>query len=226
LILKPAVALTGYGVAGKFRMTVKFKYTTQRTIMEEIAFLEGDSKSFETLVKDQMSNPVKHFEKELTSIRTGRATTTLFDNIKVEAYGQFMPLRDCATLAAPDSRLLTIQPWDKSIISEIEQAILASDLGLTPANDGTIIRVQLPQMSASRREELVKVLGQKTEECRVSIRNIRKDFHNEVRDAEKKRIISEDFAKRLSDLLQKLTDSYIETADKHHDKKAAELRSL
>ena len=134
-----------------------------------------------------------------------------------------MTLKELATLGAPDARLLTIQPWDKSIISEIEKAVLASELGASPVNDGTLIRIQLPQMSASRRDELVKLLNKKTEECKVGVRNVRKEFHNEVRDAEKKKIISEDFAKRLMDLLQKVTDSFIAKVDQMNDKKAAEI---
>jgi len=173
-----------------------------------------------------MEKPIKHFEKELIAIRTGRASTSLVESIKVECYDQLMPLKDIATLAAPDARLITIQPWDKSVIPNVEKAIFSSDLGMTPVNDGTLIRLQLPQMSAARREELVKVLSKKTEECRVGVRTIRKDFHNEVRDAEKKHIVSEDFAKRLSDLLQKITDQFIAKADQMGEKKAAELRHV
>jgi len=194
--------------------------------MIDIAFQEGDSKSFDTLLKEHMDKPIKHFDKELATIRTGRATTSLLDHIKVEAYDQLMSLKDCATLSAPDVRLLTIQPWDKTIIPNIEQAIQNSDLGMAPVNDGTIIRLQLPQMSSARREELVKLLGKKTEECKVGIRNVRKEFHNEVREAEKKHIISEDFAKRLSDLLQKITDQFIEKTDQLSEKKATELRNV
>ena len=194
--------------------------------MIEITFQEGDSKSFENLLKEHMEKPIKHFEKELLAIRTGRASTSILEAVRVECYDQLMPLKDIATLSAPDSRLLTIQPWDKSLIGNIEKALLASDLGVTPINDGNIIRIQLPQMSAARREELVKVLGKKTEECRVSIRNIRKDFHNEVREAEKKRIVSEDFAERLSTLLQKITDQFVEKADALSEKKATEIRSV
>ncbi len=191
--------------------------------MIEIAFAEGDSKSFETPLKQHMENPIKHYEKELSSIRTGRASITLLENIKVDVYGQLMTLKELATLGAPDARLLTIQPWDKSIIPEIEKSVLASELGAAPVNDGTLIRIQLPQMSTSRRDELVKLLSKKTEECKVGVRNVRKDFHNEVRDAEKKKIISEDFAKRLMDLLQKVTDQFITKVDQMNDKKAAEI---
>jgi len=150
----------------------------------------------------------------------------MLENIKVESYGQIMALREVASLGAPEPRLLTIQPWDKSIINEIEKAILQSDLGATPLNDGNLIRVPLPQMSSARREELVKVLGKKTEDCKVAVRNIRKDFHNEVRDAQRKKIISEDFAKKLSDLLQKVTDDFIDKIDKIHEKKASEITAL
>lgn len=191
--------------------------------MIEIAFQEGDHKSFETLLKEHLEKPIKHYEKELASIRTGRASITLLENIKVDVYGQLMTLKELATLGAPDARLLTIQPWDKSIIPEIEKAVLASEIGAAPINDGTLIRIQLPQMSASRRDELLKLLGKKTEECKVTLRNTRKDFHNEVRDADKKHIISEDFAMRLTELLQKILDQYIAKCEQMNDKKAAEI---
>lgn len=194
--------------------------------MEEIAFLEGDVKSFENITKELMDNAIKHFEKDLLIIRTGRAQTALVENVKVDCYGQIMPLKELATLAAPDSRLITIQPWDKSIIGEIEKAIIVSDLGVTPVNDGNLIRIQLPQMSSDRREELVKQLGKKTEECKIGIRNSRKELHNEVRDAEKKKIISEDFAEKLSDVLQKITDQFIAKTDQMSEKKASELRTV
>jgi ribosome recycling factor len=191
--------------------------------MIEITFQEGDTKSFDTLLKEHMDKPLKHYEKELATIRTGRASVTVLENIKVDVYGQMMTLRELATLSAPDARLLTVQPWDKSILPEIEKAISLSDLGAAPVNDGTIIRIQLPQMSASRRDELLKILGKKTEDCRVGVRNIRKEFQNEVRDAEKKRLVSEDFAKKLGDVLQKTTDLFIEKAEQLHKKKEQEI---
>ncbi len=194
--------------------------------MEEIAFQEGDSRSFETLLKQEMEKPIKHFEKELSSIRTGRASTAMVEDVKVECYGSLMPIKELATIAAPESRLLTIQPWDKTVINDIEKALQACDLGCSPVNDGNLIRIQLPQMSSDRREELVKLLGKKTEECRVGVRNVRKDFHNEVRDAHKKKIISEDFAKKLNEVLQKITDSFIARANNLHDKKAGEVREI
>lgn len=194
--------------------------------MIDIAFAEGDVKSFETPLKLHMDGPIKHFETELAALRTGRASIALIENIKVQCYGQFMPMREVATLGAPESRLLTIQPWDKSIITDIEKAISTSDLGVAPANDGNIIRIQLPQMSAARRDELSKILGKKTEDCKVALRNVRKEFHNEVREADKKHIISEDFAKRLSEVLQKITDQYIAKADEMAEKKNTELHTI
>ena len=193
--------------------------------MQEFVFTEGDTKSFDVAVTEAMQTPIKHYEKELAGIRTGRASTALLDNIRVECYGQLMPLNELATLAAPDARLITIQPWDKTIIGDIDRAINDSDLGITPINDGTIVRLQLPQMSESRRSDLVKVLGKKTEECRIGIRNIRKEFHNQVRDElKKKKNLSEDFAKRLNDTLQKVTDNHISKVEEMNKKKEHDIR--
>ena len=125
-----------------------------------------------------MTGPIKHFEKDLSVIRTGRASASLVEHIQVDCYGQSMPVKNVATIAVPDARLITIQPWDKSIINDIEKALLNSNLGITPVNDGEIIRLQIPQMSSARREELVKDLGKKAEEARLGLRNGRKEFHN------------------------------------------------
>lgn len=194
--------------------------------MQKIVFTEGDTRSFEQTVALEMQNPIKHFEKELATIRTGRASTKLIENVKAECYGQQMPLRDLATLSAPDPRLLTVQPWDKNLINEIEKALLSSDIGLTPVNDGELIRLQLPQMSTDRRDELIKLLGKKTEECRVGVRAIRKEAQNQLKAAEKASEISEDFAKRLADGLEKVTKNTIEIVDEISAKKAAEIRVI
>ena len=194
--------------------------------MKPIIFSEGDPSGFQTTCREAMGPPITHFEKDLLSIRTGKASTKLLDGIKVECYGQLMGLRELATLAAPDARLLTVQPWDKANIDAVEKAIAASDLGINPVNDGTVIRLQFPMMSTERREELVKVLGKKTEEAKIGVRNVRKEFHNQLRDAEKKKLVSEDFAKRLNDLLQKITDEFTKKVDELNEKKAKELRSF
>lgn len=194
--------------------------------MKPVIFSEGDTKGFEAIVREEMLLPLKHYEKELLSIRTGRASTHILEPIKVECYGQYMPIRELGTIAAPDARLITIQPWDKTSIAAIEKAILESDLGINPVNDGTIIRLQFPMVSTERREELARSLGKKTEEGRVGVRNARKEYHNQLRDAEKKRLISEDFAKRLSDLLQKITDEFIGKIEGLHEKKEKELKNI
>ncbi len=191
-----------------------------------LKLVEGDVRSFEQGVALAMQEPIKHFEKELAGIRTGRANTKLIEEVKVECYGQMMNLRDMATLAAPDARLLTIQPWDKSTLSAIEKGILASDVGITPQNDGQIIRLALPPMSSDRREELVKMLGKKTEEARVGVRGIRKDAQNLIKSAEKDGDLSEDFAKRLADALQKVTDNSIKVVDELSAKKTLDIRAV
>ncbi len=194
--------------------------------MEPFNFIENETKLFETSVKEEMTHAIKHFEKDLVAVRTGRASTALVDNVRVECYGQMMGLKELATVSTPDARLVTIQPWDKSLIPEIEKAIQASDIGIHPSNDGTVIRLQLPQMSSDRRDELVKILSKKTEECRVSVRNVRKEFHNQLREAERKSTVSEDFARRLADILQKITDTFITKVDEMHHKKEQELRTI
>lgn len=191
-----------------------------------LKIVEGDIKTFEKDVALAMQEPIKHFEKELAGIRTGRASTKLLEEIKVECYGQIMNLRDIATLGAPDARLLTVQPWDKSTLGAIEKGILTSDIGINPQNDGQMIRLALPPMSSERREELVKVLNKKTEESRVAIRCVRKDAQNLVKDAEKDGDISEDFAKRLADSLQKVTDNSVKVVDELSAKKAHDIRAV
>lgn len=194
--------------------------------MEAFVFTEGNTKDFEVALKGEMDGPIKHFEKELSTIRTGRASAALVENIPVECYGQVMTLKGLATISTPDARLIVIQPWDKSIINDIEKALQNSNIGVNPVNDGEVVRLQLPQMSSARRDELVKVLSKKSEDSRIGVRNIRKEYHNQIRDTEKKHGISEDFAKRLSDLLQKITDEFIGKIDSIQKKKEAEITHI
>lgn len=196
--------------------------------MKDFVLVENDVKGFEKTMSQEMEKPIKHFEGELIKIRTGRAHTSLIEDIQVTTYYSEapMPLKNVAAIAAPDARLLTIQPWDVAIINDIEKAITASELGVAPVNDGKIIRIQLPQMSSNRRDELVKILGKKLEECKVSIRNIRRDFHEIVRNGKKDKKISEDFHNRLNDSLQKITDALIEKADQLAKKKEIEVSSV
>lgn len=195
--------------------------------MIEITLVENDSKQFEKTMNEEMSKALKHFEGELIKIRTGRAHTSLIEDILVACYGNApMPLKTLASLAAPEPRLLTIQPWDAGIIPDIERAIRASELGVSPINDGVLIRIQLPEMSTSRRDELGKVLSKKLEDCRVSIRNVRKDFHNLIRDGKKDKVISENFFSRLSDILEKITANFSEKAEQLATKKEQDLKTV
>lgn len=195
--------------------------------MTHLNIVEGAStKPFESALDAEMDKQIKHFEKELVKIRTGRAHTSMLEDVKVACYGTIMPLKEVAALAAPDVQLLTIQPWDKGIMPDIEKAISSSDLGLTPLNDGTIIRLQIPRMTTNRRDELVKVLHKKAEECKISLRNVRREVHTLIKETEKNKVISEDYSKRLQDLLQKITDKYTDLSDKLSQKKEAEIKAL
>lgn len=192
----------------------------------EITLEENNINSFQKPMEEHMQKPLKHFDGELIKIRTGRANTALIEDLIVTAYGSTAKLKTLAALSAPEARLLVIQPWDQSIIADIERAIQESDLGVNPVNDGKLIRLQLPEMSGSRREELLKVLGKKLEECKVAIRNIRKDFNNLIRDSKKDKVISEDFSNRLDDVLKKVTDDFIKQADDKAKKKEIEITTI
>ena len=182
-------------------------------------------KNFENAIKPEMDKAIDHFNKELAKIRTGRAHASMVEDLPVECYGgSIMRVKELAMVSAPEAAMIVLQPWDKSIIKDLEKAITSSDLGVTPVNDGNIIRIQLPQISVSRRDELCKLLGKKLEECRTAIRNVRKEFQNSVRTAEKNRILSEDVAKKLLATLQTSTDHYITKAEEHATKKESEVK--
>lgn len=194
--------------------------------MIDIVLQEGTTAPFQKAATDEMTKSIKHFEHELVTIRSGRAHPSMVENIKVSCYGgtSELPLKNLASVSTPEARLIVIQPWDQTTVPDIERSINESDVGMTPVNDGNIIRLQLPEMSSDRREEMIRLLGKKLEECRVSIRGSRKNLHNFVRDQQKAKIISEDFAKRLNDLLQKTTDEFIKKADSLSAKKEADLK--
>jgi ribosome recycling factor len=194
--------------------------------MIEIALTEGATAPFEKTTDLEMTKSLKHFEHELVSIRSGRAHPSMVEDIKVTCYGgdSELPLKNLASISVPEARSILVQPWDQTVVPDIERAIRESEAGLTPINDGNVIRLQLPEMSSDRREELIKLLGKKLEECRISIRGVRKNLHNLIRDSQKAKDISEDFAKRLSDLLQKATDKFIKKAEELSGKKEADLK--
>ena len=176
-------------------------------------------------VTEAMFVCIEHFQKEILKVRTSRANSSMIENVMVESYGNSMPLKDLALISAPEARLLIVQPWDSSTSNAIDKAIVQSGLGLNPVVDGNIIRIQLPQMAADKREQLVKLLHKTLEECRVAIRNVRKDIQNEIRDAERAKIVSEDISKRLLDQLQKATDDSINKVEDISKKKEEDIKA-
>lgn len=160
-------------------------------------------------MSDRMNGAVESLRKDFGGIRTGRASLSLLDGIRIDYYGTLTPLSQVATLGIPESRLITIQPWEQRLITDIEKAILKSDLGLTPNNDGRTIRLMIPQLTEERRKHLVKVVKKRAEEARVAIRNIRRDIIEETKKIEKEQHLSEDDVKKFQDEVQKITDSYI-----------------
>ena len=163
---------------------------------------------------DKMDKSLDAFKHELTKIRTGRASLSLLDGIKVEAYASSLPLNQVGTLTIPESRQIVIQPWDPQVMSAVEKAILKSDLGLTPVNDGKVIRINIPQLTEERRKELVKVVKRVAEEYRVAVRNHRREAIDSLKKLKKNKDISEDEQFKLQDEAQKETDSYIASIDK------------
>lgn len=159
--------------------------------------------------EDRMDKVISAFQRELATLRAGRATPALLDRIEVDYYGAMTPLNQLAGVTAPEPRLLVIQPWDKQALGDIEKAIMKSDLGLMPNNDGNVIRLSIPQLTEERRKELVKLVRKKGEESKVGIRNVRRDANDDIKQLEKSNDISEDERRRSQDKIQELTDKKI-----------------
>lgn len=176
--------------------------------------------------QDAMKKAIDALESDLRSIRTGRASPALVERVQVEYYGTLTPLNQLATISAPEPQLLTIRAYDPSSLRDIERAILSSDLGLTPNNDGKLIRLVIPPLNEERRLELAKVVSRRGEEAKVSIRNIRRDALAELREYEKEKLISEDEFFTARDDLQKLTDRYIEQVDEVQERKEQEIKEI
>lgn len=176
--------------------------------------------------KSHMQKAVESVQHEMALIRTGRATTNLLDVVRVEYYGAHVPVNQVATIGVPEPRLLTIQPWDKSAISAVEKAILASGLGLTPSNDGTVIRLPIPQLTEERRKDLVRVVHKLAEEGRVSIRNARREANEMLKEGEKEGEIPEDDCKKAQKHVQDLTDEHIKKIDEILKRKEAEIMEV
>ncbi len=164
-------------------------------------------------IEDRMKKSVAALQKDLASLRAGRATPALLDKIVVEYYGVPTPLHQVATISVPDPRTLMIQPWDKSVLKEIDRAIQKSDLGLMPNSDGSVIRLNIPTLTQERRLDLVKVCKKKAEEGRVAVRNLRREGNDMIKLMEKDKEITEDDSKKGLDDMQKLTDRYIKEVD-------------
>lgn len=176
--------------------------------------------------KEKMTKAISAYSRELASIRAGRANAALLDKITVEYYGAPTPVNQVAGISVPEARLLVIQPYDKTILGDIEKAILKSDLGLTPSNDGSIIRLAIPQLTEERRKDLVKVIRKDSEEAKVAVRNIRRDANEDLKKLEKNSEITEDELRGYSEDIQKLTDEHISKIDKITKDKEKELMEI
>jgi ribosome recycling factor len=173
--------------------------------------------------KRRMEGAVSALAAEFGSVRTGRASTGLLDRVTVDAYGTRTPLNQLATIHAPEPRLLTVQPYDRTIMSQIEKAIMESDLGLTPSNDGQLIRLPVPQLTEERRKEMVRLVHKMAEEARIAVRNVRRDVLNDLKRSEKEGDLSRDELKGAQDEVQKLTDAEVKSIDELMGRKEAEI---
>ncbi len=174
----------------------------------------------------KMQKAISALEKELGKVRTGRASLALLDDIKVDYYGTPSPLNQVATMSVPESRLIVIQPWDNSLIGQIEKAILKSELGMTPANDGKVIRITIPRLTEERRKELAKLVKKMGENNKIEVRNIRREIIERLRSMEKEKEISEDELHQLQDQAQKATDAFVEQIDEVIEAKEKEIMEI
>ena len=176
--------------------------------------------------EERMIKSLQSLNDGFAALRTGRASAALFDKIRVDCYGEKTPVNQVANISIPEARLVVIQPWDKALIGEIEKAIRSSELSLNPSNDGKVIRISIPPLTGERRKELVKLAKNQAEQCRVAIRNIRRDGNDEFKKLLKDGKLSEDDETKSSEELQKLTDSYIVKVNQILDKKEKEIMEV
>ena len=172
---------------------------------------------------DSMDKALEALQRNFGRVRTGRASLSLLDGIRVEYYGTPTPLNQVASLSIPEPRLIVLQPWDKSLISAIERAVLQSEMDLNPTNDGNVIRIPIPKLTEERRKELVKVVKGMAEDARVAVRNARREANSELDRLQRDKVVSEDDLRRLKDEVQKLTDEYVAKGDEYLKKKEAEI---
>ena len=176
--------------------------------------------------QDRMQKAVESVRDDFTKLRTGKATPALLDGISVNYYGTETPLKQAANISAPEPRLLVIQPWEKSMLDEISKAILKSDLGLNPTNDGIVIRIPIPQLTEERRKDMVKIAKKNAEDGKIAIRNVRRDVNDKLKKAEKNKEISEDEMHNALDEIQELTDEYIKKVDDLAEAKEKEILEI
>ncbi|PLX67656.1 MAG: ribosome recycling factor [Denitrovibrio sp.] len=177
-------------------------------------------------MKDRMDKSIEHYRDELKAVRTGRASIAMFDNVTVDYYGAPTPLNAVATLSSPEPRLITISPWDPSMIPPIEKAILNSSMGFNPSNDGKIIRIPIPQLTEERRKEIVKMVKKMAEDAKVAIRNLRRDGNDKIKKLEKDKEISEDDSKKFVDQVQEITNDFITKVDEVTSAKEKEVMEI
>jgi len=177
-------------------------------------------------LRDRMKKTIEALQDDLLTLRTGRASPALVERLPVEYYGTPTPLNQIASIAVPEPRLLVIRPWDPSALSAIDKAIQKSDLGLTPSNDGKLIRLNIPRLTEERRRDLVKLVSKRVEEARVSVRNLRRDALNDLKDFEKEKMISEDDFFEGKEEVQKLTDEFVEKIDAIGQRKEEEVMEV
>ena len=176
--------------------------------------------------EDKMSKTMEVLKEEYASVRAGRANPHLLDKLRVDYYGTPSPIQSVANISVPEARVIQIQPWESKMIKEIEKAILASDIGITPGNDGKIIRLVFPELTEDRRKELVKDIKKKAEAAKVAVRNVRRDANDAIKKAAKASEISEDEQKQIEDEIQKITDKFIAEIDKSTDAKTTEIMTV
>ena len=176
--------------------------------------------------EDKMKKALEALRREYSSLRAGRATPALLDKVNVDYYGTPTPVNQVANVSVPEARMITIQPWEKTMLGAIEKAILKSDLGLTPNSDGTIIRLNIPQLTKERRTELAKTIGKKAEDARVAVRNIRRDANDAIKKLEKEKVATEDDSKKAQEDVQKVTDKYIKEIDNTMAAKEKEIMEV
>lgn len=179
-----------------------------------------------TSIEERMKKTISVYDENLSEIRAGRANPAILNKISVEYYGTATPINQVAGISVPEARLIVIQPWDMSVLKEIERAILASDIGITPNNDGKVIRLNFPELNEERRKELVKEIKKMREESKVAIRQVRRDGLDEFKKMQKDSVITEDDLKQAEEQIQKLTDKYVEQIDKVTEAKEKEIMTL